>query len=71
MNQRTKVLNYLKKHGSATNFELMTKLGMTDARKRISELRASGIDIKPVMIENSKHNGNIGNYCRYYYFENK
>lgn len=69
MNQRTKVLNYLKKHGSATNFELMTKLGMTDARKRISELRSAGIQIKSVIIETNKHNGNIGNYCRYYLVE--
>lgn len=48
VNQRLKVLDYLKKHGSATVEELKTNLDVLAPPARIKELREQGHDIDTV-----------------------
>lgn len=43
--QRSKILDYMRKHGSITTLEAMQELIILDPRKRISELRDEGYDI--------------------------
>lgn len=41
-NQRMRIIEYIKKYGSITSRDAQFKLGISDPRKRISELRANG-----------------------------
>lgn len=43
--QQARIIAHMVAHGSITGKEAVTKLGMLDLRKRISELRRLGWDI--------------------------
>lgn len=66
INQRERIINYLHRHGSATNSELNNCLGMTDARKRISELRAKGYHIGDIWENGRDRYGMPTRYKRYF-----
>lgn len=53
MNQRERIYNYMKEHGSITSLECSDKLRITKLTTRLSEMRREGIKIAS-REENSK-----------------
>lgn len=45
-NQCEKILKYMEKYGSITQYDAMIELGVMRLASRISEMRKNGIDIK-------------------------
>ena len=45
MNQRERIYNYMKEHGSITSLECSDKLRITKLTTRLSEMRREGIKI--------------------------
>ena len=64
-NQRTRIIEYIKKYGSITSRDAQFKLGISDPRKRISELRASGYPIIDKWEKDRNRYGEFTTYKRY------
>lgn len=65
MNQRERVLKYIKDFGSISNVEGIHELGISDIRKRISELRRDGIEIIGTRVEAVNRYGEPTHYNKY------
>ena len=48
--QTARVLDYMEKHGSITQFEAISDLGVMRLASRISELRKNGVPIEDKMV---------------------
>lgn len=67
--QRSKILQYCAEHGSITVREAFVKLNINSPTKRISELRASGYDVKTIDEIRVKENGETVKFRRYFISE--
>lgn len=63
--QNTKVLNYIREHGSITSMEAFTELGITRLSGRIYDLKQDGHIIKSAMEEHVNKAGEKTRYARY------
>lgn len=59
--QAMRVLDYMRKHGSITQIEALTELGVMRLASRISDLRKDGAEIKSEMV---KVRNRYGETCR-------
>ena len=66
MNQHTLILDFLKKYHTLTPFQAYDCLGITKLSTRISELRAKGVKIKDVWVEDFNRFGQKVRFKRYY-----
>lgn len=69
INQRRKILQYCREHGSITVREAQDHFRMNSASKRISELRKAGYDIQDEWEVNINSDGEKTRYKRYYISE--
>lgn len=63
--QNTKVLNYMRQHGSITSLEAFTDLSITRLSGRIYDLKQDGHIIKSAMEEHVNKSGEKTRYARY------
>lgn len=63
MTDCTRILDYMQEHGSITGYQATNELHIMDYRKRISELRQSGISIRTVW---KTHENAAGKRSRFY-----
>ena len=63
--QNTKVLNYMREHGSITSLEAFTDLSITRLSGRIYDLKQDGHIIKSEMEEHVNKAGEKTRYARY------
>ena len=68
-NQRQKIINHIRQHGSLTSFEAYTELGITQLATRISELEEQGYVFKKEWTSRKNKNGET-KYFKKYYLEN-
>ena len=61
----SRLLSYMEKHGGITGYQAVVDCGCCDYRKRISEMRQSGIPIKDVWEAGHDRDGNAVRYKRY------
>lgn len=61
-----RVLAFLKEHGSATPDEIHKNLHTTEARKRLSELRAAGVPMRWEWERGVRTDGSPCRYKRHY-----
>lgn len=59
--QAQRILEYIKEHGSITQFEAFTELGIMRLASRISELRRTGVQINS---QTEKVKNRFGETCR-------
>lgn len=64
--QANRVLDYLMKHGSITQYEALTELGVMRLASRISELRKDGAEIASEMVKVTNRYGETCRVKRYY-----
>lgn len=64
--QRSKILAYMRDHGSITVREAFEKLYINSPTKRISELRRMGFDIEGIEEVRENRNGKTVRHRRYY-----
>ena len=64
--QKRKILQYCAEHGSITVREAFEILNINSPTKRISELRASGYDIKKFDETETKQDGKTVKFRRYF-----
>ena len=65
MNQRDRVIKYIKLFGSITPMEAFRDLGITKLATRISELRKDGMEFKKEYIKSQNRFGETVHYMRY------
>ena len=65
VNQRNKIIQYIRENGSATVRELFLYCNINSPTKRLSELRRLGL-IDTVTEAKTKADGSVVRYCRYY-----
>jgi hypothetical protein len=65
MNDCTRILEYMKTHGSITGQQATKELNIMDYRKRISELRHAGTGIKSVWRFHRNADGKRSRYYEY------
>ena len=68
-NQKRKILQYCKEHGSITIREASDFFHMNSASKRISELRQAGYDVQDEWEVSINSSGEKTRYKRYYISE--
>lgn len=68
MSYTTRIIEYMRQKGNKgmTAGECRDKLGTTEFRKRVSELRRAGYKIESRWEEGPNSNGTISRYCRYF-----
>lgn len=64
--QAKRVIEYLMKHGSITQYEALTELGVMRLASRISELRKDGAEIDSEMVKIENRYGETCRVKRYY-----
>ena len=64
--QKAKILAYCREHGSITVRDAFTELNINSPTKRISELRASGYDVKTFDETRTKEDGETVKFRRYF-----
>lgn len=67
--QKRKILQYCAEHGSITVREAFENLNINSPTKRISELRASGYDVKTFDETKTKEGGETVKFRRYFISE--
>lgn len=65
MNQRERIMDYMKRFGSITPMDAFRDLSITKLATRISEMRADGIEIDGVMEKSKNRFGEPTHYTRY------
>lgn len=65
MNQRERILRYIDQNGSITPMDAFNDLGITKLATRVSELIASGVDIKKDKEHGKNRFGETVSYMRY------
>ena len=65
MTQAERIINFMEEHGSITSMEAFRKLGITKLTTRISEMRASGMEIDGEVIKSKNRFGEKTHYMRY------
>lgn len=65
MNQRGRVIKYIKLFGSITPMEAFRDLGITKLATRISELRKDGMEFKKEYIKTKNRFGETVYYMKY------
>lgn len=65
MNDCTRILEYMKVHGSITRQQATKELNIMDYRKRISELRQAGTVIKAVWRYHVSEKGKRSRFYEY------
>lgn len=65
MNQREKILDYIRRFGSISPFEAFRDLGITKLATRISEMIRSGVEIVKIQESGVNRFGQPVNYMRY------
>lgn len=66
-NQRTRILNHLRRYGSITQREAQDEYGIARLASRIDELRKGGFPIKTVRETSLNRYGETVCYARYHY----
>lgn len=64
--QKGKILQYCAEHGSITVREAFEKLNINSPTKRISELKASGYDVRTFDEVRTRENGETVKFRRYF-----
>lgn len=70
MNQREKILDYIRRFGSISPFEAFRDLGITKLATRISEMIRSGVEIVKIQESGVNRFGQPIYYMRYKLKEN-
>ena len=65
MTHEQKILEYMKKHGSITPLEAVSKLGCLRLSARIADLRAQGVEIVSEMVSVKNRFGKTCHVARY------
>ena len=65
LNQRDKILNYLKEFGSITAYESFIDLGITQLSTRLSELEDRGYKFKKEWVSKKNRYGNPVSFKKY------
>lgn len=63
-NQKTLILEYMRKYGSISSYEAYEKLGITQLGARIDNLQDDGYVFEKEWVKNRK-NGQVKDYVRY------
>lgn len=63
-NQKTLILEYMRKYGSISSYEAYAHLGITQLGARIDNLQDDGYVFKKEWVKNRK-NGQVKDYVRY------
>lgn len=63
-NQKTRVLEYIRKHGSISSYEAYARLGITQLGARIDNLKADGYVFEKEWVRKRK-NGQRKDYIKY------
>ena len=68
MSYTTRIIQYMREKGNKgmTAGECRDKIGTTEFRKRVSELRRAGYNIESRWEEGPNSNGTTSRYCRYF-----
>ena len=68
MSYTTRIIQYMREKGNKgmTAGECRDKIGTTEFRKRVSELRRAGYKIESRWEEGPNSNGTTSRYCRYF-----
>ena len=61
-----RIIEYMKTHKGITVGECRDKIGTTELRRRICDLKDKGYEIKSVWEEGPNSNGTTSRYCRYF-----
>jgi len=69
INQRQKVLNYIKKWGSITSYQAYIDLGVTQLATRISELKEQGYEFADEWITKKNRDGESVSFKKYMLLE--
>ena len=65
MNQKERIINYMKTNGSITPMEAFSELGITKLATRISEMTRDGVEVKRTMVKGkNRFNENVS-YMEY------
>ena len=64
--QNDEVLDYIRAHGSITQYEAAMALGVMRLAARIADLKARGVKLRAEREFNKNRNGKKVWYCRYY-----
>lgn len=65
MNQREKILKYMKDFGSITAYEAVIDLGITQLAARLCELKDRGYEFNKEMMSGKNRYGERTHYIRY------
>lgn len=66
LNYEKRIIEYMKTHKGITVGECRDKIGTTELRRRICDLKDKGYEIKAVWEEGPNSNGTTSRYCRYF-----
>lgn len=66
INQRQKILEYIRKYGSITSLEATIDLGITQLGARIFELKREGYEFKTEAVKGKNRYGEPTYYLKYY-----
>lgn len=65
MTQTEEVYDYMKRHGTITQFEALRELGIMRLASRISDMKQANIPIKREMVEVRARNGRTAHVAQY------
>lgn len=65
MNQKERIINYMKTNGSITPMEAFSELGVTKLATRISEMTREGIEVDRQMIKGKNRYNESVKYMEY------
>lgn len=65
MNQQTRILNYMNKHGGITAAEAFQNLGVMRLSARIKEMRQDGVNIITQRMEGRNRYGETVHFTKY------
>lgn len=69
INQRQKILDYIKKWGSITSYQAYIDLGITQLATRISELKEQGYEFTYEWITKKNRDGELVSFKKYMLLE--
>lgn len=71
MNDRTQVLNYMKRYGSITRIEALSEIGTINLPDKIYQLKREGYAIRTENVKVRRRNGKLVTVARYFLEENE
>ena len=65
MNQKERIINYMKNNGSITPMEAFSELGITKLSTRISEMTREGVEVDRQMVKGKNRYNESVSYMEY------